>query len=547
MPASAHLADAVAASAVLPPSSLPPPPSSLFNSDSLTSLFSTLFTTFGVIAIGYASKRTGYFSREAKAGLGEFVGKVALPALLFRAIATLQLSDLKVEFIVGVLVAKATLFVVTIGTAKMAGRGLADAAIWGLFVSNSNDLAQGYPLFLVLYPSYAYQLFITAALQVAFLNPVAILLLEVELARRSGLRTSLVTLVRRVLLQVARNPLVLCVFLGGVANRVWGGEPPQVLTGPMGILTILGSTFMGTALLLTGYVSAPAGLEARGDTQREESVSLAVPLYLTVLKSLIFPMMCRFLVGKMHHLLSQGPGLSSAAGNGPQLLELGGKGDNQRNLLDLAFLYGTLPTAPSTIVIAQVHGASSQTIVTAAVLNMLVSAPLAFTSTVLMSISRLELLEQAAALLSDLCAVGSALAACWIIPTAAAAARGLAAHAAQRPHSPLAPPPPPLAPPATAATTTAAAAAAAAIAATAATAAAAAATAATTGTAATAGEASSSRLHVIAHLAAAQLLFSLSHLGCQAVGRIDGGRIDGGCSRCGLLSVLVQTGCAASS
>ena len=129
------ISSASASKAVLPPSPLPPPPlppppgtGSSFNSDSLTSLFSTLFTTFGVIAIGYASKRTGYFSREAKAGLGELVGKVALPALLFRAIATLQLSDLKAEFIVGVLVAKVTLFIVTIGTAKLAGRGLAGPA-----------------------------------------------------------------------------------------------------------------------------------------------------------------------------------------------------------------------------------------------------------------------------------------------------------------------------------------------------------------------------------------------------------------------------------
>ena len=199
--------------------SAPPslPPGSLFDRDSLTSLFSTLFATFGVIAIGYASKRTGYFSREAKAGLGDFVGKVALPALLFRAIATLQLSDLKAEFILGVFLAKTALFVVTIGTAKMAGRGLADAAMWGLFVSNSNDLAQGYPLFLVLYPSYAYQLFITSAMQVAILNPLAILLLEVELAGRAGLRTSLAALVRRVLLEVARNPLVLCIVLGAAA------------------------------------------------------------------------------------------------------------------------------------------------------------------------------------------------------------------------------------------------------------------------------------------------------------------------------------------
>ena len=154
--------------------------------------------------------------------------------------------------------------------------------------------------------------------------------------------------------QVAGNPLVLCVLLGGAANRVWGGEPPQVLThcvhitrtshahhthtpitrtahalyththctrtrtytctrtrtrtctrpshalhthtqvltGPMGILTILGSIFMGAALLLTGYVSARTATEERGGTQRKEQASLAVPLYLTVLKSLIFPMMC---------------------------------------------------------------------------------------------------------------------------------------------------------------------------------------------------------------------------------------------------------------
>ena len=92
---------------------------------------------------------------------------------------------------------------------------------------------------------------------------------------------------------------------------MWAGAPPQVLTGPMGILTILGSAFMGSALLLTGYVSAPArpeergggGGEARGGKQREERPSLGVPLYLTVLKSLLLPMMCRVLVGAMHRLL----------------------------------------------------------------------------------------------------------------------------------------------------------------------------------------------------------------------------------------------------
>ena len=40
-------------------------------------------------------------------------------------------------------------------------------------------------------------------MQVALLNPLAILLIEVELAGRAGLRTSLAALVRRVLLEVA--------------------------------------------------------------------------------------------------------------------------------------------------------------------------------------------------------------------------------------------------------------------------------------------------------------------------------------------------------
>ena len=387
-----------------PPSPAPPPGHAKDDDDkhltqdhsSLVGLFNTLFTTFGVIALGYVSRRTGFFSRDAKAGMSELVGKVALPALLFQAIATLKISDLKPEFIVGVLISKTLLWVMTAVSAGIAGRTLSDAAMWAIFISNSNDLAQGYPLFLTLYPEYAYQLFITAALQVAILNPFAILLLEIDTARRTGQSTSICTLVMRVVVQVARNPLVLMVFLGGVANVLWRGDPPTLLTGPLGIFTILGSTFTGAALFLTGYVSA----------RPQSHVSLATPIYLTVLKSLIYPMMCRILVGKCAHVL------------------LGVTPDPK--LLDLAFLYGTMPTAPSTIVIAQAHGADPETIATAAVLNMVVSAPLSFLSTVLMTVSRLDLLEQAVTLISDVCCVGSAVCAAWVLACSASAATGLA-------------------------------------------------------------------------------------------------------------------------
>lgn len=149
----------------------------------------------------------GYFTRAAKAGLVELVGKVALPALLFRAIATLNLSDLKPEFILGVLVSKVLLFLLAVASAQIAGKPLADVAMWGLFVSNSNDLAQGQPLFLALTTSaYAHQLYITAALQVALLNPVAFLLLEVDHARRAGRRTSVSELISGGVVEARRPP-----------------------------------------------------------------------------------------------------------------------------------------------------------------------------------------------------------------------------------------------------------------------------------------------------------------------------------------------------
>lgn len=478
-----HSSSAHASSAKASP---PPPPKaaqSLTGSElSLMGLFNTLFTTFGVIALGYVSKRTGFFSRDAKAGLGELVGKVALPALLFQAIATLKLSDLKPEFIVGVLSSKTLLWLLTVISARISGRNLSDAAMWAIFVSNSNDLAQGYPLFLTLYPAYSYQLFITAALQVAFLNPFAILLLEIDLARRSGKQTAVSTLVLRVVMQVLRNPLVLMVILGGVANVIWAGDPPELLTGQLGIFTILGSTFTGAALFLTGYVSARA----------QSSVSMGTPVYLTVLKSLIYPMMCRILVGQIGHSI------------------LGSTPDGK--LLDLAFLYGTLPTAPSTIVIAQAHGAAPETIASAAVLNMVVSAPLSFTSTVLMTVSRLDLLEQAVAMISDVCCIGSAIGAAWVLLCASSAAAGIArrsqsADARIRGSVLLT---------ATgggrlgmsgsmAGMSSASS---------------------VDGDAVEVGEAGpgASRLLVIAHLAAAQLLFALSHLWCQTTDRKAGAR-----------------------
>ena len=59
------------------PAHAPPPSAEL----DFTALLGCLVVTFSVIGLGYVAQRTGFFDRNTKAGLGQFVGKVALPAL----------------------------------------------------------------------------------------------------------------------------------------------------------------------------------------------------------------------------------------------------------------------------------------------------------------------------------------------------------------------------------------------------------------------------------------------------------------------------------
>ena len=247
------------------PAHAPPPSAEL----DFTALLGCLVVTFSVIGLGYVAQRTGFFDRNTKAGLGQFVGKVALPALLFKAISTLELGSIDPAFIAGVGLCKATAFVLVLILAKLMRRSLSECAIWAVFVSNSNDIALGYPVFLTLYPPFAHQIFITASLQIGLINPLAIILMEYDATRRRGRAISTVDLALRVGWQTLRNPLVLMVLAGAGANWLWAASPPPILVGPKGLFTVLGNAFMAVALVLTGAGGAAAvdAVSARSGTE----------------------------------------------------------------------------------------------------------------------------------------------------------------------------------------------------------------------------------------------------------------------------------------
>lgn len=69
-----------------------------------------LLSIFGIIFIGYVLARFKILERPGLAGIGTFAGKVALPALLTKAVAELQFEQISWVVVGGVLLARFVLF-----------------------------------------------------------------------------------------------------------------------------------------------------------------------------------------------------------------------------------------------------------------------------------------------------------------------------------------------------------------------------------------------------------------------------------------------------
>ena len=115
---------------------------------SVDSLFPAIAQSFVVIIIGYAF---GFFnlipSKESKS-IGTLVGKLFLPALLFKNLALLNLSSVSWPFLGGMLVAKFSVFAAVVILTMIVTRpfGVGNAGLFGIFATQSNDFALGLPI-----------------------------------------------------------------------------------------------------------------------------------------------------------------------------------------------------------------------------------------------------------------------------------------------------------------------------------------------------------------------------------------------------------------
>lgn len=114
----------------------------------LEKLARTLLLVIAFQVLGYTFKRSGVMPADRAPGLGFFVANVALPSLLFRSIATLDLSAVDVALVAAVISAKLLVFVgaalLGLGVTKRSeppGSALCNCGLFALCCTASDDIA----------------------------------------------------------------------------------------------------------------------------------------------------------------------------------------------------------------------------------------------------------------------------------------------------------------------------------------------------------------------------------------------------------------------
>ncbi|XP_030614792.1 integral membrane protein GPR155 [Archocentrus centrarchus] len=331
---------------------------------SLDRLFPALLECFGIILCGYIAGRTNIITSTQAKGLGSFVSKFALPALLFKNMVLLDFGNVIWPFLWSVLIAKVCVFflvcVLTLIVASPDGR-YSKAGLYSIFATQSNDFALGYPIVEALYqstyPEYLQYIYLVAPVSLMFLNPIGFALCEIQKWKDQGNhQQSKAVIVGVVVLQVLKNPIVFMVVIGIIAHFVLHQTVPVFMAE---FVDGLANAFGGAALFYLG-LSMVGHL---GKLTRSTVVTL---ILLITAKLLLMPLICKDMV---------------------DLLDTRNTSDlNRSSLSNYAFLYGVFPTAPSVAIYAIYYNSELEVVTAGMVISTFLSAPIMYISAWLLTI-----------------------------------------------------------------------------------------------------------------------------------------------------------------
>jgi malonate transporter and related proteins len=224
----------------------------------MSSVLSTILPVFGLIALGFVCARTNFIGTAAGQGLSQVVFNLAMPALLFRTVAVIDQQSLSpwplwaalfggiaVVWIATTIIARTTSLVEAVPASAAMGAAFGNLAMLGLplALAHFGDRA-ALPVGLIL-SIHAPILWLAAVL-------------HIESSGRGQLPSAL-AVIRQLVSQLIRNPIVLALLLGTFWRVTSLGLHPV----PDRFLEMLGEAGVPTALVALGLTLAGYSLKGQ--------------------------------------------------------------------------------------------------------------------------------------------------------------------------------------------------------------------------------------------------------------------------------------------
>lgn len=225
------------------------------------------FPIYAAIAIGFAVVRLGWFGGTDMRTLGRFVLDIAMPALLFRAVATRELGEiLHPVYMLVYMSGGVSTIALALGWFTLTGVDPARRAVAVMGTACPNSGFIGYPIMLLAFPDLAgLVLALNMLVENVVLIPICLILIDMARGETGG---PLWRRIAGILLGVLRRPMVIGLLLGFAAAVL-----RLPLPGPLDrLLSMLAASAAALSLVVIG--GSLVGLRLTGNRVRALQVAV---------------------------------------------------------------------------------------------------------------------------------------------------------------------------------------------------------------------------------------------------------------------------------
>lgn len=221
---------------------------------------------FLVVGLGFGTTRAGLFSAPDMRIFGRFVISIALPALLFNALAKRDVAEVFDPVFMGIYAA-ASLLVMAIALIwfrRLRGMALDRAAICVMGAACSNSGYMAFPVLLLAFPALAPKvLAMSLMVENLLMIPVMLTLIAIGRGERAGVGAMIWGIARNLI----RRPLILG-MIAGLAWSILQLPIPEAMDRALGMIS---TAAVGLALFVLG--GSLAGIALRGNMALAAQIS----------------------------------------------------------------------------------------------------------------------------------------------------------------------------------------------------------------------------------------------------------------------------------